>query len=201
MAHLNGKQYLSWEDYIQDKFPKALFDINIETKGASSVLRITDKKKISKTEIVVDLVQQNACRVTLFNPESQAVNKDSEIERSKEMQAGENSLTNELLQRTDDYINIALYRGWTERTYYYKERFWRSEFMYFEDGDWKTFPLETEYPSWINRRGGLLVLVTWPLLLIQHGIMRRRIRDSKLITMNGRSIPPMIHLKEIIEER
>jgi len=131
MAELNGKKFEDWEEYIYDKFPSKEFVLS-EDKDTSStnVISVISKNPSSKTKIVFDFPTADLCRVCFYNPDSPFHNTQNDQERLRSLLYSDYELTSENLKNTNDYLEIPLHYGWTEKATYYKEQLIKSELLY-----------------------------------------------------------------------
>jgi hypothetical protein len=192
MAELNDKKYEEWEEYISDKFFINEFDVS-EDKNTSStkIITVTSKEPTSKTKIVFDFPTSGLCRVCFYHPDSPLHNIDNDKERLRALMYSDYELTTENLMNTNEYLEIPLHFGWTEQATYYKEQLIKSEVLYYDGIVWQTIFIERNL-SWFDKAGCLITLFAWPILYIQHRLVKHRLnKNTKNVRITTSHILPM----------
>ena len=194
MAELNGKKYEEWEEYINDRFPTNEFDISEDKETSSTnVITVTSKNPTLKTKIVFDFPTSGLCRVCFYNPDSPLHNEDNEKERLRALMYSDYELTTENLMNTNEYLKIPLHFGWTEQVTYYKEQLIKSEILYYDGIAWQTILIEQNL-SWFDKAGCLISFFAWPILYIQHRLVKHRLnKNYKNVKITTSNILPMVH--------
>lgn len=196
MAELNGKKYEEWEEYINDKFPPNEFNISEDKETSSTnVITITSKDLTSETKIVFDFPTSALCRVCFYNPDSPFHNAENEKERLRALMYSDYELTTENLINTNEYLEIPLNFGWTEQVTYYKEQLIKSEVLYYDGVVWQTIPIEQNL-SWFDKAGCLISFIAWPILYIQHRLVKHRLnKNNGNVKITTSHILPMVQRK------
>ena len=178
MTELNEKAYLNWRDYIADKFPAGQFNIHIEEdpEYKTETITVTLKDGSSRTSLVFDVIANYLCRASFYHPDTVLYNAENDRERKRSLLVSDYELSDENLADMNDYLDIPLYHGYTERSVYSKGQLRRIDLLSYGT----TIPI---YNS-VSAGGCLLGIFTWPFKLFQK-IDSEEIKDI--------SIPPMLH--------
>lgn len=134
MTQLNNQTYLNWLDYITDKFPVDQFIINIEDFPEEKIdtITVTLKDGSSRTSLVFDIIDNDLCRECFYHPDTVLYNAENNRERNRSLMVSDYELSDENLSAMDDYLDIPLYYGYTERTVYIKGQLRRVDLLYAE---------------------------------------------------------------------
>lgn len=161
MTQLNNQTYLNWLDYITDKFPADQFIINIEDFPEEKIdtITVTLKDGSSRTSLVFDIIDNDLCRECFYHPDTVLYNAENNRERNRSLMVSDYELSDENLSAMDDYLDIPLYHGYTERTVYIKGQLRRVDLLY----NGHTIPI---YDN-TSAGGCLLSMITWPFKFLK----------------------------------
>ncbi len=177
MAQLNNQIYLNWQDYITDKFPADQFNITIKEipEEKTDTITVTLKDGSSRTSLVFDIIDNNLCRECFYHPDTILYNAENDRERKRSCMVSDYELSDENLAAMDEYLNIPLRYGYTERTVYANGKFRRFELLY-------KGRIHRVYDN-TSAGGCLLSIITWPF---------RSLKKANNEEIKDISIPPMM---------
>ena len=171
MAMLDTKEYGSWLEYFNDKFPPDKVIVDHENTETGTVIRVRSKVINCETRLVIEFPGEDACIIN-------CTNSDSELVRVKKSPEVLNNILFETyytfndisLDQLDNQLNIPLYLGWTEELVFYKQKLVEAQVRFNDGVRWNSLPVEKNR-SWLDSAGCLLTLFTWPVLYLQHQVV------------------------------
>ena len=177
MALLNNKTYDSWLDYITDKFAGDRFNITVKEipEEKTDTITVTLKDGSSRISLVFDIIAHNLCRESFYHPDTVLYNAENDRERKRSLMLADYELSDENLSAMDQYLDIPLRYGYTERTVYANGEFRRFELLY-------KGQIHRVYDN-TSAGGCLLSIFTWPF---------RSFKKAHKEEIKDISIPPMI---------
>jgi len=193
MAQLNGKEFRTWKEYIEHKFPSINFTVRLEPANSTETYIVTCKEGKSATRIYLELFDDSTCRVTFDNPASPLSIKLGEEERQRAILYADYTLEDTQLLATDSYIHIPLYCGWNEKLTYYTNKLLREEMLYYKAGKFEHLHTNTYYWNWYKKAGCLLFPIVLPALWIESRIVKRKISQGKNIKIQSTEVLPMLN--------
>lgn len=196
MAQLDGREYKNWEEYIQTKFPPDIFNVNTDSIESVTTYFITTKESLSKTRIYLELIDGIALRASFDNPESPVSIKEGQEERERAFLFDDFALNDAHLVFTDQYLNIPVYYGWTEKRTYYRNKVLRVELFYNNSKNQEHLFINTYYWTWHEKAGCLLLPIVLPAIWIESKIVNHKIKRGKEIKVEAKEITPMIRPTE-----
>ncbi|MFV1885501.1 MAG: hypothetical protein ACMZ7B_13510 [Balneola sp.] len=194
--NFQGKTYKNWKDYFLDKFSdKELFKVelfDLDDKFLENY-RVTTNKEDSETEIIYQIHIDGIKYVELFdvhfnNPKSPKLT--AENKSNNYGFDGQGSTFNEKnLIELDDWIEIPISKGWTEKTTYYDGQEVKTECIWTQDNKSEVIPIDQKY---LDNYGCLLFpIVPFKIILTN----RKLKRNIEKVTTVENVIEPMIKYK------
>lgn len=191
-VEFNGKTFANWKDYFFDKFSdREKYEIEHFDKGNKHIenYRVTLKYLTSKTEIIFQIFTEKIPYVEIFDvhfnhPDSPVLTSENKSNNYGFDGLG-SAFNYENLADLDDWINIPLYRGWTEKTTYFKGKPNRTDAIWFQAGKTREIPLTQNY----LKKYGCLMFPIVPFIILWNSKQLQWNKDK--ITTDVKVIPPM----------
>jgi hypothetical protein len=189
---LNNISYNNWKEYIFNKFgDKSTFIIEqIEKENKSfDIYRVTLINEKSQTEIIVQIfLDTNYTElhdVQFNNPNSPRL-----TESNKSNDYGFDGLGSTFNQKNledlDDWINIPICHGWTEKTIYYQNKELKTNCYWIHHGQTVEIPIKQNYLENL----GCLFFPIIPLKIYLTDLKLKRNNDK--VRVEEKVIEPMI---------
>jgi hypothetical protein len=181
----------NWKEYLFDKFPDGDFLVEQIDKGNDSIESYSIKRKNStnQTEIVFEIFKTDDYKelfnVLFYNPDSPMLNESNEQDKYGFDGQG-STFDKENLLQLNDWLQIPLIHGWTERTTYYVDRPIKTDLIWIQRGKLTEIPLKQNY---LDKFGCL----TFPIIPFVTWWTNWKLKHmTKQVRIDERIIRPMI---------
>ena len=140
----------NWKEFLFNKFPDSDFLVKQTDKGNEYIESYSIKRKnsTSQTEIVFEICKTDDYKelfnVLFYNPDSPMLNESNE--QDKYGFDGQGSTFDSVnLEHLNDWLQIPLIHGWTEKTTYYADRPIKTDLIWIQKGKRTEIPLKQNY--------------------------------------------------------
>jgi hypothetical protein len=175
--NFQGKTYRNWKDYFLDKFSnKELFKIeqfDLDDKFLESY-RVTTNNEDNETEIIYQMHIDGIKYVELFdvhfnNPKSPKLT-DENKSNDYGFDGRGSTFNKKHLSELDDWIEIPISKGWTEKTTYYDGKEMKTECIWIQDNESVAIAVDQKY---LDNYGCLLMpIVPFKIILTNRKLKR-----------------------------
>jgi hypothetical protein len=180
----------NWKEYLFDKFPGSDFLVKQNDKGNDFIESYSIKRKnsTSQTEIVFQIFKTDDYKelfnVLFCNPDSPMLSESNDQDKYGFDGQG-STFDKENLVHLDDWLQMPLVHGWTEKTTYYRDRPIKTDLIWIQGGQLTEIPLKQNY---LDKFGCLtfpiIPFVTWwTNWKLKHWAENVRIEERKIGAM------------------
>ncbi len=182
----------NWKEYLFKKFSDSgIFQVDLVDNEDEFIETYSIKRKDShsNTEIIFEIFKSDnyteLFNITFYNPDSPIHNEENKLDIHGFDGQG-STFNDESIEHHDDWLNIPLIHGWTEKTTFYKDSPVKTELIWIQNGKTVEIPLKQNYLDNL----GCLFFPFVPIVIWWTHLKLKMNKDE--VKIDQRIIKPMI---------